>query len=682
MRAWSKSKFYLIWITLLLAGGYIVVPERVSARTIADEFPRLANVFLTPQLSTAEATQLAKWDIVVTGMEVQYNSPQSLRLMREINPNIIILAYVLSEEYPDQHYQLTDPQHPLVKLRSGIPYEWWLKDTSGNYVSFWPGTKMINVTPATPSVNGQHWYDYLATFMHNEVMSTGLWDGIFYDNVFVDISWLNGGNVDLNRDGRAESAAELDQSWRDGMAELLRLSRSYEGAETIIVGNGGGEYYDHLNGRLIESFPSALDGGWPGAMGKYFQTLANADLPGIVLINGNTTTGRSDDYRQLRYTMTSTLMGDGFISFDYGPVRHADFWWYDEYSTALGQPVGNATNVLNPSRAQFEDSVWRREYENAIVLVNATDQSRRVDLGAGYEKINGLQDPRTNSGDIVSEVTLAPRDGLILLKRQMNVSNGEYINGSLARAFDDEGVSQRQGFFTYSAEFSGGAKIIKQDLENNGSVETVVARGNLVQIFDANGFLKTQFYPYTQKYDKDVQVAVGDIDGNGTMEIVTGTGVGGGPQIRVFDYNGTLRHPGFFAFAKTYRGGVNVAVGDIDGDGRGEIIAGGGPKGGPHVRMFNRFGKVIGGFFAYDPKFRGGVSVTVGDLNGDGKGEIITGPGRGGGPQVRIFDNRGRAQSPGFFAFEQSFRGGIIVSVADVNEDDKLDILVSAQTLY
>ena len=90
MTAWSKSKFYLIWITLLLAGGCLVALERVSARTIADEFPRLANVFLTPQLSTAEATQLAKWDIVVTGMEVQYNSPQSLRLMREINPNIII----------------------------------------------------------------------------------------------------------------------------------------------------------------------------------------------------------------------------------------------------------------------------------------------------------------------------------------------------------------------------------------------------------------------------------------------------------------------------------------------------------------------------------------------------------------------------------------------------------------
>ncbi len=45
-----------------------------------------------------------------------------------------------------------------------------------------------------------------------------------------------------------------------------------------------------------------------------------------------------------------------------------------------------------------------------------------------------------------------------------------------------------------------------------------------------------------------------------------------------------------------------------------------------------------GGFFAYNPSFTGGVRVATGDVNGDGAAEVITSPGQGGGPHVRVFD--------------------------------------------
>jgi hypothetical protein len=224
--------------------------------------------------------------------------------------------------------------------------------------------------------------------------------------------------------------------------------------------------------------------------------------------------------------------------------------------------------------------------------------------------------------------------------------------------------------------------VITRDINADGNLETIVGWNNKVQIYNSNGFMLKEFYPYGTSYRLGVNIAVGDLDGNGTAEIITGTGRGAGPQVRIFDYRGQLRHPGFFAYDPKFRGGVNVAIGDLNNDGQAEIITGSGYGGGPQVRIFNRKGNVIGGFFAYDKKFRGGVTVAVGDINADGRAEIVTAPGPGGGPHVRIFNGQGRALTPGFFAYAKTFRSGISVTIADVNNDGVADILVSAPTIY
>ena len=66
---------------------------------------------------------------------------------------------------------------------------------------------------------------------------------------------------------------------------------------------------------------------------------------------------------------------------------------------------------------------------------------------------------------------------------------------------------------------------------------------------------------------------------DGSVEIVTGTENGGGPQLRIFNKDGNLIHPGFFAYDTKFRGGVNVAIGDLNGDNVNEIIAGAGVGG-------------------------------------------------------------------------------------------------------
>lgn len=149
------------------------------------------------------------------------------------------------------------------------------------------------------------------------------------------------------------------------------------------------------------------------------------------------------------------------------------------------------------------------------------------------------------------------------------------------------------------------------------------------------------------------------------------------PEVKTFSSVDNLEESSFMAFDSNFKGGGSVAICDLGGDGQNEIVVGAGIGGGPHVRVFRKDGSFISGFFVYDQSFNKGVNVACGDLNGDGRAEIITGAGYGGGPHVRVFDGQGNMQfTPGFFAFNEDFHGGINVATGDVNGDGKDEIIV------
>ena len=179
--------------------------------------------------------------------------------------------------------------------------------------------------------------------------------------------------------------------------------------------------------------------------------------------------------------------------------------------------------------------------------------------------------------------------------------------------------------------------------------------GNALAVLDA--------YP---GFAGGVHVATGDVTADQGSEVITGAGPGGGPHVKIFTNQFGLASPGFFAYDPAFHGGVNVATGDVEGTGKPDIITGPGPGGGPNVRVFRPDGTQIASFFAYDPRFAGGVTVAAADLDGDGKAEIITGPGPGGGPHVRAFRLDGTPVSS-FFAYAPNFGGGVSVSAAQLS---------------
>jgi len=96
----------------------------------------------------------------------------------------------------------------------------------------------------------------------------------------------------------------------------------------------------------------------------------------------------------------------------------------------------------------------------------------------------------------------------------------------------------------------------------------------------------------------------------------------------------------------SFRGGATVAVGDVNGDGVPDVVVAAGVGGGPRVVVWD--GKLLAGgvvpttpladFFAFEETLRTGVYVSVGDVTGDGLADLLIGAGPGGGPRVRLVD--------------------------------------------
>jgi hypothetical protein len=169
-------------------------------------------------------------------------------------------------------------------------------------------------------------------------------------------------------------------------------------------------------------------------------------------------------------------------------------------------------------------------------------------------------------------------------------------------------------------------------------------------------------------------MAVVDLDGNGTKEIISGAGPGGGPHVIIHAHDGRPLHPGFFPFDKQSRGGVWVAAADLYGTGRPVIIVGSGEGTRPEVKIYSRFGwRLAGPYLAYDYRFRGGVRVAAADLDGDGRAEIVTGAGPGGGPQVRTFNAYWKPIGD-FMASAENYRGGVFVTAGDLDGDGRQEI--------
>lgn len=257
----------------------------------------------------------------------------------------------------------------------------------------------------------------------------------------------------------------------------------------------------------------------------------------------------------------------------------------------------------------------------------------------------------------------------------------------------------------------------------NAAVTIFDQTGATIQINGANSF-----NPYPGFFG-GVNVALGDVTGDGINDVVTGAGQGGGAHVQVFDGGGLMGGittplysltPVYGTLALPFTGGVFVAAGDLDGDGHADVITGPGVGGGPHIKGFNVFvdgnnaiNNSMVEFNAYPflgptlVPYTFGVRVGAADFGGDnggvagsktlGDAEIVTAPGPGGGPHVTYWDYDFERFDPDNYGqqvfdttnfpdagFAPTARGGFFVSggyyTNNKDEDGFIyaDILISA----
>ncbi len=645
----------LVWGTLTPSFVYAVNSKGT---------PPVANYFLNWDLNETQARNLAKYDVVIMDMEVQQRHPSLLRAIRQWNPEIKLLVYIT----PQEIRQDAGSGGGVLRreLAAGISEQWYLHNSGGSRTSWWPGTYVLNVTPGAPRVGGETLTDYMVRFVSTKLLSTGLWDGVFYDNAWDSITYFVGNDVDVNGDGRSDANANIE--WQNGMKNLYRKTKEIN-PSAIIIGNGTTrQYQQELNGKMLENFAANA---WTNTMNTYQANSRGTAAPRVNIINSNTSNTGKENLQHVRFGLGSALLEDGYFSYDHGDQNHGQTWWYDEYDVALGEPL--SPSLAANTQGSYQPDIWRRDFEHGLVLVNSTNATKTVDLGGEYEKINGKQASSINDGAIVSEVDIEGTDGIILRKTVSRLDDVLFTNGQFARFYGIDGARLRNGYFLFDEAFKGGDQVLYLDVDGDGVRDQIVASGNKITATKDDGQPFFKIYPFTADYKGAIRLAVGNLDNDSNSELYVAPAQGALP-IKIYNLIGEEVFPGWYPFGKKYSGGYSIAIAGKGPSGRVIIGSGKGRVGtvGIYNPGLNKMVEVI----VYDKKYTGGVTVAAGDFDGNGVAEIATGFGSGTYPVLKMYNLAGGQFAPSITFKSKSFRSaGIQASDVDFNGKDDLVLL-------
>jgi hypothetical protein len=411
-------------------------------------YPRIGAYEIGGSKMTADPDYrqaLSKHDIVILGMWRNWRGTDAVtgevltirdvvvdikrRAAADNNRKMLIGKYtILMESSSDPGNSASTDKWNKLSSEVGpglsINNDWWARNKNGENTSSFRNNWNTNVTEHVQrDANGDTWPEWAARrdyeVFFRDIPELDVW---YIDNWFykprVRADWDGDGDDD---DADSET---VRRDYRKGLLNGLKRARQLA-PDRIFIGNVDGSPQSG-NGMLTEpEYKSQISGLYEGAMGlswsqetwgswesmmqQYQSTLANSrDRLLIMTVHGD-----ANDYALMRYGLTSCLMDDGYYYYTAENIRYRSALWFDEYDADLGRAIDP------PQFKAWQNGVYRRRFENGVVLVNPKGNgTRTVKPGPGYNRIDGTQDRTVNNGQAADSVTLAERDGIVLISDQ------------------------------------------------------------------------------------------------------------------------------------------------------------------------------------------------------------------------------------------------------------------------
>jgi uncharacterized repeat protein (TIGR01451 family) len=409
----------------------------------------------------------------------------------------------------------------------------------------------------------------------------------------------------------------------------------------------------------------------------------------------------------LNFTVVVTNQGPSFASgvrvTDALPAGVVSWSWTVSYTgdgsgTADGSP-DSATDSTDPIDKLIDLAVLGTATFEITAL---TDEDFESDITNAVVASIG-QEVATASWTSAYDGPINPTQDVAALV----VSNDDLCDGPpLVRLLEPETGAVVSQFLAYEPSFRGSVRVATGDLTGDGIDEIVVAPGRnrvgQIRVFTPEGVELTQYrtFAFGPQYRGGVDVAVGDIDGNGVNEIIASR-TSGLTRVNVFGVDPLAADPvadapirRFLGLPAFYRNGGGVTVGDYgtfvnglqvsaDPDGIDEIAIGSNAGIRAQVRVFDAATtpRLIQRFFAFGAGFRRGVTLSTAQWDGVGAEDIIVGAGVGGRSVVEIYGGTGFSQLARLNAFSSFARPNAAVNTAalDLDGDGVADDLYGVQ---